>query len=268
MNLQQFRTMLRRNLPWRFSQMISKSSRKCKVHEWYNYNNEVDHCYHCEPGERARLEKPSECWNPQIGKSAYEANRMQLMLLSKLQIEQRFANLYALCDDFSEELLLALAVLATRDDESGLRAIGFDLLKVLSEHDPTARFLLLEQIDNIRPTESKLNVLWSMAHALNGIRVRGALSRIVSLSEVPDADVRWQVADAIPQVIDDDRKIGIGVLIALCEDQDVEVRRHAVKHLALFISADDDRVRESLRSKLNDSDAEVVRQAKHALGMT
>ena len=48
------RTWLRGNLPAALSRFLPKGSSDCGNHEWYNSNDQVDHCYHCEVGVRPR----------------------------------------------------------------------------------------------------------------------------------------------------------------------------------------------------------------------
>jgi hypothetical protein len=50
-----WRTSLRRRLPARLGFLAPKGTRDCGDHDWYNADDNVEHCYHCVVGVRGRI---------------------------------------------------------------------------------------------------------------------------------------------------------------------------------------------------------------------
>lgn len=50
------KTWCRRNLPDRLSRLFPKGAKDCGRHEFYNSNDLVDRCYHCQVGVRDHAE--------------------------------------------------------------------------------------------------------------------------------------------------------------------------------------------------------------------
>ncbi len=59
-----WRRRLREHLPWVLLEwgLAAKGKRDCGAHEWYNQDNVIARCYHCEVGERP--------WSPGLSLSA------------------------------------------------------------------------------------------------------------------------------------------------------------------------------------------------------
>jgi HEAT repeat protein len=140
-----------------------------------------------------------------------------------------------------------------------VRAMACALLGVASElhedvrHD--AATVLLAQA-TVEPDD---DVLWSIARGLGATRDDRGLPVLVGLAHHADADVRLQVAVALPSVMGDgiDAEAGVATLIALCSDVDADVRNWATFGLGWQSSADGLVVRQTLWDRTFDSDPEA-----------
>jgi hypothetical protein len=47
-----WRTWMRGHVPWALVDLFPKGLEDCGQHEWHNYDDKVDRCYHCEVGVR------------------------------------------------------------------------------------------------------------------------------------------------------------------------------------------------------------------------
>lgn len=60
-----FRTHLRRRLPFALLRLSPKGTGDCGNHQWYNADDVVEQCYHC---EAERLRRPE--WLPRVRRAA------------------------------------------------------------------------------------------------------------------------------------------------------------------------------------------------------
>jgi hypothetical protein len=147
------------------------------------------------------------------------------------------------------------AVRETGSSDVAVRATACDLLGVLSEMYEEARKDSATALVALAPNESDDNVLWSIARALGGTRDSRGLPVLLGLAGHSDSDVRFQVAVSLPAVMGDDYcdDAGVATLIALCGDEEPEVRNWATFGLGFQCEVDGPLVREALWACTADS---------------
>ncbi|MEO3773832.1 HEAT repeat domain-containing protein [Micromonospora sp. B9E7] len=161
---------------------------------------------------------------------------------------------------------VGLAVEKLSDPERVVRAAACDLLGLASslymdvrEEAATALILLAEH-------EPDPEVHWSIARALGNTFDARALPTLVALAGSPDTDVRFQVAVAVPAVLDDPPvAAGEAVLVDLCADSDPQVREWATLGLGWVSTADGHTVRQTLWDRTQDTHPEVREEGARGL---
>ncbi|WP_234581640.1 HEAT repeat domain-containing protein [Micromonospora sp. MH99] len=160
-----------------------------------------------------------------------------------------------------------LAVGRLADADRVVRAAACDLLGFASEvHGDDLRADAATALISLAATETDPEVHWSIARALGATCDPRALPTLVTLARSPDSDVRFQVAVAVPAVLDDPpAEAGEAVLIDLCADPDASVREWATFGLGWVSTADGNAVRRALWDRTRDVDPEV--RAEGARGL-
>ncbi|MEU8168921.1 HEAT repeat domain-containing protein [Micromonospora sp. NPDC049004] len=160
-----------------------------------------------------------------------------------------------------------LAVGRLADPDRVVRAAACDLLGFASEvHGDDLRADAATALISLAATEADPEVHWSIARALGATCDPRALPTLVTLARSPDSDVRFQVAVAVPAVLDDPpAEAGEAVLIDLCADPDASVREWATFGLGWVSTADGNAVRRALWDRTRDVDPEV--RAEGARGL-
>ncbi|MFY1620261.1 HEAT repeat domain-containing protein [Micromonospora sp. WMMD736] len=160
-----------------------------------------------------------------------------------------------------------LAVGRLGDPDPVVRAAACDLLGFASEvHGDDLRADAATALISLAATETDPEVHWSIARALGSTCDPRALPTLVILAGSPDSDVRFQVAVAVPMVLDDPpAEAGEAVLIDLCTDPDARVREWATFGLGWLSTADGNAVRQALWDRTRDVDPEV--RAEGARGL-
>ncbi|MEV4214173.1 HEAT repeat domain-containing protein [Micromonospora sp. NPDC049662] len=160
-----------------------------------------------------------------------------------------------------------VAVGRLADPDRVVRAAACDLLGFASAvHGDDLRADAATALITLAATEADPEVHWSIARALGATCDPRALPTLVSLAHSPDSDVRFQVAAAVPMVLDDPpAEAGEAVLIDLCADPDARVREWATFGLGWLSTADGNAVRRALWDRTRDVDPEV--RAEGARGL-
>jgi HEAT repeat protein len=160
-----------------------------------------------------------------------------------------------------------LAVSRLADPDRVVRAAACDLLVFASEvHGDDLRTEAATALISLAATETDPEVHWSIARALGATCDPRALPTLVTLADSPDSDVRFQVAVAVPAVLDDPpAEAGEAVLIDLSTDPDARVREWATFGLGWVSTADGNAVRRALWDRTRDVDPEV--RAEGARGL-
>ncbi|MEV7331503.1 HEAT repeat domain-containing protein [Micromonospora sp. NPDC093244] len=155
-------------------------------------------------------------------------------------------------------LAVRLALGRLADPDRVVRAAACDLLGVTSSQHEDVRVEATTALISLAATETDPEVHWSIARALGATCDPRALPTLVTLADSPDSDVRFQVAVAVPAVLDDPpAEAGEAVLIDLCADPDPKVREWATFSLGWASTADGDAVRRALWDRIHDADPEV-----------
>ncbi|MET8087984.1 HEAT repeat domain-containing protein [Micromonospora sp. NPDC005237] len=162
---------------------------------------------------------------------------------------------------------LRLAVGKLADPDRVVRAAACDLLGYAGAvHGDDLRAAAATALISLASTEADPEVHWSIARALGATCDPRALPTLVTLAGSPDSDVRFQVAVAVPAVLDDPpAEAGEAVLIDLSTDSDTAVREWATFGLGWVSTADGNAVRRALWDRTRDVDPEV--RAEGARGL-
>ncbi|MFG3555354.1 HEAT repeat domain-containing protein [Micromonospora sp. NPDC047557] len=167
----------------------------------------------------------------------------------------------------SGSVAVGLAVGHLADADRVVRAAACDLLGFASDvHGDDLRAAAATALISLAGTEVDPEVHWSIARALGATCDPRALPTLVTLASSPDSDVRFQVAVAVPAVLDDPpAEAGEAVLLDLCTDADPTVREWATFGLGWVSTADGNAVRQALWDRTRDVDPEV--RAEGARGL-
>ncbi|WP_433537779.1 HEAT repeat domain-containing protein [Micromonospora sp. CA-249363] len=167
----------------------------------------------------------------------------------------------------SGAVAVQLAVGRLADPDPVVRAVACDLLGFASEvHGDDLRAEAATALISLAATETDPEVHWSVARALGATCDPRVLPTLIGLAGSPDSDVRFQVAVAVPMVLDDPpAEAGEAALVDLCADPDARVREWATFGLGWVSTADGNAVREALWERTRDVDPEV--RAEGARGL-
>jgi hypothetical protein len=158
-------------------------------------------------------------------------------------------------------LRYGMAMLASGDP--AVRGTGCDLLGVTADEHRETREPAATALVMLGEDETDGEVLWSLARALGSTADVRTVRVLAGLAGHDDADVRFQVACALPPVwTEDPQAAEVQTLISLTTDRDPEVRNWATFGLGtLLAAADTPGIRAALRDRLSDSDAETREEA-------
>lgn len=166
----------------------------------------------------------------------------------------------------SGEVAVELAVGKLADPDRVVRAAACDLLGAASSQHMNVREDVATALILLAANEPDPEVHWSIARALGNTFDARALPTLVTLAGSPDADVRFQVAVAVPAVLDDPPvEAGVAALIALCTDSDPDVREWATFGLGWSTTADGDDVRRALWDRTRDVEPGVREEGARGL---
>ncbi|MEU7800631.1 HEAT repeat domain-containing protein [Micromonospora arborensis] len=158
----------------------------------------------------------------------------------------------------SGAVAVRLAVGKLADPDRVVRGAACDLLGLTGSLHLDAREEAASALIRLAAYESDPEVHWAIARALGDTFDARALPTLVALAGSPHADVRLQVAVAVPAVLDDPPvAAGEAVLIDLCADSDPQVREWATFGLGWASTADGDAVRQALWDRTQDTHPEV-----------
>ncbi|MCX5070385.1 HEAT repeat domain-containing protein [Micromonospora lupini] len=156
-------------------------------------------------------------------------------------------------------LAVRLAVGHLADADRVVRAAACDLLGLTSAvHGDDLRSDAATALIALADTEADPEVHFSIARALGATCDARGLPTLVALAGSPDSDVRFQVAVAVPALLDDPpAEAGEAVLLNLCTDADPTVRDWATFGLGWVSTADGNAVRQALWDRTRDTNDEV-----------
>ncbi|MEU8180938.1 HEAT repeat domain-containing protein [Micromonospora sp. NPDC049044] len=161
---------------------------------------------------------------------------------------------------------VGLAVGRLSDPDRVVRAAACDLLGAASSLNMEVREEVATALIRLAAHESDPEVHWSIARALGDTFDARALPTLVALAASPDSDVRFQVAVAVPAVLDDPPEAaGEAVLIDLCTDVEPEVREWATFGLGWVSTADGNAVRQALWDRTQDTHPAVREEGVRGL---
>ncbi|WP_433652133.1 HEAT repeat domain-containing protein [Micromonospora zamorensis] len=165
---------------------------------------------------------------------------------------------------FDQAVELAVEKLA--DPDPVVRAAACDLLGAAGSQHMDVREDVATALILLAANEPDPEVHWSIARALGNTFDARALPTLVTLAGSPDADVRFQVAVALPAALDDPPvEAGVAALIALCTDSDPDVREWATFGLGWSTTADGDDVRRTLWDRTRDVEPGVREEGVRGL---
>jgi HEAT repeat protein len=171
-----------------------------------------------------------------------------------------FAPLVEVADDAPEAIEAALARLGS--DDAVIRATACDLVGLICERNEAPREGAVQPLLHLVASELDEDVLWSAARALGAAASSLALPALLALAHHPDADVRTQVAVAIPVCTDDDVDLpAVAALIELTNDRDADVRNWATFGLGRQLATDSQGVRDALWARVADESQDVREEA-------
>lgn len=150
------------------------------------------------------------------------------------------------------------AVLLCRSPEGRARIAGADILGQLSEFSAEALEALAAMLDDANPV-----VVEAAVHALGQRQDPRAIDELSRAATHESANVRWAVANALEDLIADDR--AEKMLLGLMRDDDSAVRDRATFAVGSLSDHDTPRIRAALAERLGDSDRCVASEA--ALGL-
>ncbi|MDN3353172.1 HEAT repeat domain-containing protein [Actinomadura sp. DC4] len=143
------------------------------------------------------------------------------------------------------------------------RSVGCDLLGCACDRHESVRDEAVSALLGLAPAETDADVAWSLACALGRTADERAIPVLVRLAGHPRADVRCQVAQALPPVATGDFDgIEVGVLVRLTGDPDADVRDWATFGLGTQLAVDTPAVRAALWARIRDDsdDGDDVRE--------
>lgn len=171
--------------------------------------------------------------------------------------DARWAAIQELCAPGTREVFdRALAL--CRSDDPQQRLAGADIVGQLRSFAADAAPTLQSMLSDPEPA-----VVQAAVHALAYARDPRAVDTLAQAATHTAANVRWAVATAMEDLIDDER--AETVLLRLMRDPDQSVRDRATFAVGSLSGHDSPRIRAALAERLRDEDAAVAREA--ALGL-
>jgi hypothetical protein len=146
------------------------------------------------------------------------------------------------------------------------RSVGCDLLGCASDLHESVRAEAASALLSLSQTEADVDVNWSVACALGRTADARAIPALLALTGHSDADVRCQVAQALPTVATGDFcGVEVGALVRLTDDTDADVREWATFGLGTLLGVDTPAVREALWARAHDDVGDVREEAVFGL---
>lgn len=156
-------------------------------------------------------------------------------------------------------------------DEQARRRLGCDVLAQLGYEDGhpfrERSVALLEQRCSDPSTTVLAAAVSALGHAANG-RDGGqvsALDTVIGLATHDEPNVRYAVASALPSLVGVEwvtvDEPAVATLLALCDDPAPDVRSWATFGIGARLKVDGPAIRDCLRARLADSDAETAGEA-------
>jgi HEAT repeat protein len=172
--------------------------------------------------------------------------------------------LHQAAEDGRASLLAGTRLLGSSDPV--VRSVGCDLLGCVSDLHEPVRADAASALLRLAPSETDVEVNWSIASALGSTADERAVPILVALAGHSDADIRFQVAHALPSVATGNPDgAEIGALIRLTGDPDPEVRNWATFGLGSQIDIDTPAVRDALWARVGDDGGDVHGEAVFGL---
>ena len=169
-----------------------------------------------------------------------------------------------IAEDGEASLRYGIGMLGSPDPVT--RSVGCDLLGCASDRHESVREEAASALLGLAPDESDAGVAWSLACALGRTADERAIPVLVRLAGHPGADVRCQVAQALPAVATGDLGgIEVGVLVRLTGDPDADVRDWATFGLGSQLAVDTPAVRAALWARIRDDSDDVREEAVFGL---
>lgn len=157
------------------------------------------------------------------------------------------------------------------DDEEDRRRLGCDVLAQLGYEDGhpfrERSVALLERRCGDPSTTVLAAAISALGHAANGSDGvhRAALDTVIALAAHEEANVRYAVASALPSLVGLDwveaGEPAVVALLSLCADPAPDVRSWATFGVGARLKVDGPSVRDCLRARLTDSDADTAGEA-------
>lgn len=167
-------------------------------------------------------------------------------------------------EDGEASLRYGIGMLGSPDPVT--RSVGCDLLGCASDRHESVRDEAASALLGLAPDETDADVAWSLACALGRTADERAIPVLVSLAGHPGADVRCQVAQALPAVATGDfGGIEVGVLVRLTGDPDADVRDWATFGLGSQLAVDTPALRAALWARIHDDSDDVREEAVFGL---
>ena len=164
------------------------------------------------------------------------------------------------------EVLLRHGVGMLGSPDPVTRSVGCDLLGCASDRHESVREEAASALLGLAPEETDTDVAWSLACALGRTADERAISVLVRLAGHPGADVRCQVAQALPAVATGDfGGIEVDVLVRLTGDPDADVRDWATFGLGSQLAVDTPAARAALWARIRDDSRAVHEEAVFGL---
>jgi HEAT repeat protein len=150
-----------------------------------------------------------------------------------------------------------------QDRSSAYRRLGLNVLAQLG-YESGRPFLeeSLPIVISLCSRDEPDEVLVAAVAALGHLHDQRALQTVLGLGDYPDANVRRHVAMSLPSTAGDppDPR-AVGMLIVLTEDENSDVRDWATFGLGTQLDVDNERVRQALLDRLDDSDGDTAGEA-------
>jgi hypothetical protein len=159
--------------------------------------------------------------------------------------------------------LLAAGIRELRSRDPRRRILGIRLIRELRQLQEEAAVVLADLLGH----EDDAEVIYWVAGAFGFLKSDSVTDRLSALAEHLDPGVRYQVATALANCSGDELPAtSRDVLLALCRDENAEVRFSAIFELgSWWLASHDARIESALTRALADADRLVARAAGDAL---
>jgi HEAT repeat protein len=147
------------------------------------------------------------------------------------------------------------------DSEKGQR-LALNVMAQLGGPERPFLEMSLPYIIELCGPERPAGVLEAAVTALGHLGDSRGLSPVLGLVTYPDVDVRFAVAFSLPAITaDSPEEPAVSALMALMEDEDVDVRDWATFGLGALMEVDSPTIREALLARVSDPEGDVAGEA-------